>query len=157
MQNDASVTRQDGPDPLAIRGRIASLEAAMFQEPQVAIETSHVFADGLYAREIVIPAGTLLTGKIHGFEHINIVSKGSISVVTEHGARRISAPCTFVAQPGTKRLGYAHEDTVWTTIHALPNDVRDPDEAEALLILPAHPDAPALEQADAAALLEAMQ
>lgn len=142
------------PDPLVIREQIGALETAMFQAPQVAIETRHTFADGLYAREIDIPAGTLLTGKIHGFEHINIVSKGSISVLTENGARRIDAPCTFVAQPGTKRVGYAHSDTVWTTIHALSNDVRDPDEAEALLIVPAHPDAPLLTNAQVSALIE---
>jgi hypothetical protein len=24
----------------------------------------------------------------------------------------------MVSRPGTKRVGYAHEDTIWTTIHA---------------------------------------
>ena len=32
--------------------------------------------------------------------------------------REVSAPFTMVSRPGTKRVGLAIEDTVWTTIHA---------------------------------------
>jgi hypothetical protein len=144
----------DSPDPLAVRQNIADLEAAMFQAPQLEIETRHYFSDGVYAREIVIPEGALITGKIHAFEHINVVSKGSISVLTENGARRIDAPCTFIAPPGTKRVGLAHAETVWTTLHAVPNHIRTPDEAEALLILPTHPDALTVTAADVELLTE---
>jgi hypothetical protein len=140
------------PSPLDIRGKIDALEAAMFEQPQVEIEATHTFADGLYAREIEIKAGTLLTGKIHKFEHINIVSKGSISVLTENGAKRIEAPCAFVSPPGTKRVGYAHEDTVWTTVHALPNNVRDPERAEDFLVTMCYDDV--LDSVAAAALVE---
>lgn len=78
----------------------------------------HHFSKGIYAREMFIPAGTVLTGKIHRHEHLNIISAGDISVLTEEGPKRIVAPYTVVSPPGTKRLGYAHTDTVWTTIHA---------------------------------------
>lgn len=98
---------------------VDALEAAMLAEPQVTIEPVHRFADGLYAREITIPAGTLLTGKIHRTRHLNIVSQGDISVWSEgEPVRRIQAPFSFVAEPGTRRVGFAHADTVWTTIHA---------------------------------------
>jgi hypothetical protein len=79
--------------------------------------TEHHFAPGVYARELFIPKGSVLTGKIHKTEHLNIVSQGRIAVSTQDGRKIISAPCTFVSQPGTKRAGYALEDTVWTTIH----------------------------------------
>ena len=92
----------------------------------------HYFAKGLYAREIFIPKGTLLTGKIHRTEHLNIISKGDISVVTEEGTKRITAPFTMIAKPGTKRVGYAHEDTVWTTVHA--TDETDLEKIELELI-----------------------
>jgi hypothetical protein len=103
---------------VSVRDNIIALETAMLKEPQVEIEPTHYFADGIYAREIVIPAGTLLTGKIHRTRHLNIVSKGKIAVVTEEGHKVIDAPFTFVAEAGTKRVGFALEDTVWTTIHA---------------------------------------
>jgi hypothetical protein len=128
----------DGPRaPLSadvLRGKIDQLEALMRREPQVEIEPVHHFAHGLYAREITIKAGTLLTGKIHRTEHLNIVSKGRIIVWTEDGMREVSAPFTMVSHPGTKRVGYALEDTVWTTIHATAET--DLMKLEAELIAP---------------------
>ena len=99
---------------------VDELEGRMLADfPAVAIEPVHRFADGLYAREITIPSGTFLTGKIHRTRHLNIISAGEISVWTEgEPVRRIRAPFSFVAEPGTRRVGYAHEETVWTTIHA---------------------------------------
>jgi hypothetical protein len=102
----------------SLREKIDALEALMLREPQVEIEPVHHFAQGLYAREITIKAGTLLTGKIHRTEHLNIISKGRIVVLTEDGMREVAAPFTMISRPGTKRVGFALEDTVWTTIHA---------------------------------------
>lgn len=115
---------------------VDELEGRMHAEfPAVEIEPVHYFADGLYAREITIPAGTLLTGKIHKTRHLNVVSAGEISVWTEgEPVRRIRAPFTFVAEPGTRRVGFAHEDTVWTTIHSTPET--DLAALEAALIEP---------------------
>lgn len=93
------------------------LEEKMLDMPQFEIEPVHRFSDGLYAREITIPKGCLLTGKVHKTVHLNIISKGDITVWTEEGMKRVQAPFTMVSKPGTKRVGYAHEDTVWTTIH----------------------------------------
>lgn len=126
------------PRPATTRERLDALESELRKHPQVEIEPRHYFAKGLYAREITIPRGTLLTGKIHTTQHINIISQGDISVLTEHGPKRVKAPCTLISPPGTKRAGYAHEDTVWTTIHANPNDLTDPDELEAVLITPVY-------------------
>lgn len=64
-----------------------------------------------------IPAGTVATGKVHKTLHLNILSQGDVSVLTEDGMKRIQAPCTIVSPPGTKRAVYAHTDVVWTTIH----------------------------------------
>lgn len=100
------------------RASIVRLEEAMKALPQLEIKTTHHFAEGLYAREIMIPAGCLLTGKIHRGEHLNIVSQGEITVWTEGGMKTVKAPFTMVSKPGTKRVGLAHTDTVWTTIHA---------------------------------------
>ena len=119
---------------VTVRDNILALERSMLEQPQVEIEPTHYFADGIYAREIVIPAGTLLTGKIHRTRHLNIVSKGKIAVVTEDGQKIIEAPCTFVAEAGTKRVGLALEDTVWTTIHA--SQETDLEKLETELIAP---------------------
>ncbi len=123
-------------DPREIRADINEIEAALFEHPQVEIPVTHHFTKGIYAREILIPKGTLLTGKIHRFAHMNIISQGDISVLTENGVKRIKAPFTMVSPPNTKRIGYAHEDTVWTTIHG--TDETDLDALELELIAPTH-------------------
>ena len=110
------------------REKVLLIEREMFKAPQLSIKTKHYFSDGVYAREIYIPAGTLLTGKLHKFRQLNIVSLGDISVLLAGGIKRITAPYTVVSPPGTKRIAYAHVDTVWTTI--LRTDSDDLDEIE---------------------------
>lgn len=100
-----------------IRDKLYRLENTMLQMPQRECPLEHLFAHGIYARQMFIPKGTLLTGKIHKFSHINVVLKGDISVATEHGVQRIKAPAIFVAEPGTKRAGFAHEDTIFINFH----------------------------------------
>jgi hypothetical protein len=125
--------------PLPTREQIEHLEAQMRMMEQLVIEPVHHFADGLYAREILIRAGTILTGKVHSTEHLNIVSKGRIAVWTEDGMKIVAAPCTLVSRPGTKRVGFAIEDTVWTTIHANPENLTDLPALELALIDNAQP------------------
>jgi hypothetical protein len=101
-----------------IRTQIEALEAHLLTLPQVQLECRHYFADGLYGRELHIPAGTVLTGAIHKREHINIIIKGKIEVATESGSKIVEGPCVIVSPPGTKRVGIALEDTIWMTVHA---------------------------------------
>jgi hypothetical protein len=70
-----------------------------------------------YAREMMIPKGTLIIGKIHRHQHLNFISKGKVIVFTEFGKKHLQAPCTFVSEIGLKRAVYAEEDTLWTTVH----------------------------------------
>lgn len=82
----------------------------------------HWLAPGIYAREIHLPAGTLVVGKIHRHRHFNIISQGRITCYTEFGLETLTAPASFISEPGTKRVVYTHEDAIWTTIHPNPND-----------------------------------
>lgn len=103
------------------RDRLLELETTCQQFPQEqheVIEPTHYHCDGVYAREITIPKGTVLVGEIHLKDQINVVSQGKIRVATEEGVKEIEAPCTFISPAGTKRAGYALEDTVWTVFHA---------------------------------------
>jgi quercetin dioxygenase-like cupin family protein len=100
-----------------IREKLARLEAVLFAGQVVDLPVKHHFSRGVYARELFIPKGTVLVGKIHKYSQINIVNRGDISVLTEDGIKRVKAGDTIVSKPGIKRAGYAHEDTIWTTIH----------------------------------------
>lgn len=101
------------------------LESALDQ-PEMPI--THHFSDGVYVRELFIPKGTMLIGKRHRKETMNILLKGSLSVfvdedgkiVGENGkpvVKRIDAPAIFVSPPFSKKMGYAHEDTIFLNIH----------------------------------------
>lgn len=121
---------------LDVRANILALEDAMRGLPQAELPLQHHYAPGLYAREMLIPAGSLVVGKIHKHSHINVISAGVAWVVTEFGRDRLVAPFTFVSQPGTKRTVLAETDVIWTTIHTNEDDCRDPDELVERLTVP---------------------
>jgi len=107
-----------------IREKIGHLEKSLSSVPGVFFGDTdncplkHSFADGMYVREIFIPKGMLLVGKIHRHSHPNFLLKGEVSVVTESGGvERLKAPLSMVSPAGTKRVVYAHEDTTWVTVH----------------------------------------
>lgn len=118
------------------RDKVMRLEEWLKQFPQQAEQVTHHFSPGVYVREMFIPKGTVLTGKIHRHAHLNIMTKGDISVLTEHGVRRLKGPCTLLSSPGIKRAGYAHEDTVWMTVHENHDNERDMEKLEARYIAP---------------------
>ncbi len=142
------------PPQKQIREQIAKLETALLKLPQVETPITHRFSKGIYAREMFIPKGTLLIGKIHKFENLNIISQGDISVLTEEGVKRIKAPCTIVSPPGAKRVGYAHEDTTWTCIHA--TEETDLEKIEEEVIAKTFEDVQAIEAKDIEKLKEAL-
>lgn len=100
---------------LQIENAIASCPTAIFGDDVAPLE--HFFVDGAYIRKITMPEGMLLTSKIHKKRHPYFVIKGDVSVLTEEGAIRIKAPYFGITEPGTKRLLYIHEETVWITFH----------------------------------------
>jgi hypothetical protein len=105
--------------------KILRIEAEIRKLPQVEFPVTHHFIDDLYAREMHIPAGGVLVGRVHHYGCVNVISKGDISVLTDDGLTRITAPCTVVSSAGVKRFGFAHEATIWTSIHRNPNKITD--------------------------------
>lgn len=126
-----------------LRAEIGHFEALLAQQPEAVFGDSdrmpltHTFVDGMYVREILIPAGTLLTGKIHRHAHPNVLLRGEVLVVTEQGGREhLVAPRVMISPAGTKRAIYALTETVWITMHANPENLRDFAALEALIIAP---------------------
>ena len=113
--------------------KLFAIEAGLATLPQAEIPVKHYFSNGVYAREISVPAGSLIIGKMHRFSQINIVTKGDMSVLTENGWVRMTAGHTFDSPAGIKRAGYAHEDTVWTTICG--TDETDTDKIDEVLTI----------------------
>ena len=106
------------------RKKIFELEETMAKIPGATFGDSpemplkHSFSDGMYVREIFLPKGHILTGKIHKHSHPNFLMSGEVIVVTENGGREhLKGPLAMISEPGTKRAIVALEDTVWITVH----------------------------------------
>lgn len=97
------------------------LEVSMLEncEP-VHCLTTHKFTDGMYIREIFMPAGSLITSKIHKTEHPYVISYGKTAVSIDGNEwNEITAPYTGITIPGTRRVLYVIEDCIWTTFHKI--------------------------------------
>ena len=102
---------------------------------------THNFTDGIYTREIRIPAGTMLTGKIHKHEHPNVLLSGEVLMVTEHGGKEhVIGPKLMFSKPGTKRALYAITDLHWITFHHNPGNTQDLEKLENNIIAPTYED-----------------
>ena len=64
-----------------------------------------------------MPAGFILTSKIHKKDHPYFILKGKVSVLTEEGPVLLEAPYYGITPAGTKRVCYIHEDVLWVTVH----------------------------------------
>ncbi|TCB52669.1 hypothetical protein E0H80_02205 [Acinetobacter sp. ANC 4779] len=110
------------------------IEAGDMQSAE--INVVDYFAPGVYMRQMNAKAGTLVVGKMNRNEHINILLTGSLTVATEKGIKLLTAPVVLKSMPGTKRIGYFHEDSSWITVH--PTNETDLELIEQQVIVPDH-------------------
>lgn len=105
-------------DPAAVRAWIMRLTDTLLSMPgaQREFDVEHTFQDGMYMRKLFIPKGSLIIGKIHKLDCLNIVAQGDISVLTETGSARVRAGYTVASPAGIQKVGYAHEDTVFINV-----------------------------------------
>ncbi len=96
--------------------------------PKVELPVFHDFCNGIYARSLVIPAGTVLTGAVHKDECFFVVRSGVILITTDNGTIKAESGFMSITKPETKRAGLALVDTLVTTFHANPEELRDPEE-----------------------------
>lgn len=114
------------------RTKIHALQDAIKQMPQIQEELVHHFTDGLYGREMRVPAGTILVGKTHKKPCFNIILEGEVEVRAPEGAFRVKAPEFFISPAGTKRAMAVISDLTWITVH--PSNETDLDKLELELI-----------------------
>jgi quercetin dioxygenase-like cupin family protein len=109
-----------------MRQKVERLEACMRQLPQIDCPVAHFTAPGQIARRMEIPAGTTVTGAIHKLEHLVIIAKGRLRIVTEDGTRDVAAGDVITCKPGMKNAVTALEDSAWVNVFAI--DETDPDK-----------------------------
>jgi quercetin dioxygenase-like cupin family protein len=123
---------------MALEEAILKVEGSTYGDSDL-MPLKHSFGDGVYVREIFIPKGMILTGKIHRHSHPNFLMKGEVIVYTEHeGRQHLKAPLSMISKAGIKRAVYALEDTVWITVHV--TDETDLKKIEDYVIAPTYGD-----------------
>lgn len=122
----------------AHREQLQHLTAAMQETGQtVELTVEHYFSNKTYVREMVVPKGVALVGKIHRYECTNILAAGKMRIVTEEGRLDISAPYTYVSGPGVTKAMYALEDSVFINVHPWDGHSTE-EEMEERLIVPSY-------------------
>ena len=98
---------------------IDNVEALLAGMEQADCPVGHHFFDGLYSRETFVPAGAIFVTETHETNHPLFLMSGIISVWTkDKGVITIAAPKAVKTTPGTRRIVYAHTDTLGITVHA---------------------------------------
>lgn len=104
----------------AMLSKVREAEARLQELPQLAIETWHTLHGGMYARTIVIAAGTALTGA--ELDKATILIFDGDATFNAGGADedgiRLQGRHVLAASSGRKQLFYAHADTALTMVFA---------------------------------------
>ena len=88
----------------------------------------HSFADGIYVREMEMKKGQLGFSAIHKHSYAFFLLSGVLASSKEDGVEEFIAPCYIISPRGAKRIVYAVEDCVITTVHANPTNTEDLNE-----------------------------
>lgn len=109
---------------------IVALEKILSSYDQLEIPTQHIFAGGVYIRQITIPKDAFLIGKRHRYKTCDIMLSGSMVLYNGFGKEpiKITAPIITESPAFKKKMGYAYEETVW--LNAFPTDSTDIDGIE---------------------------
>ena len=94
----------------------------------------HIFADGIYVRQMTIEKGEIIIGAIHKHLHVWFLLSGNITVLTEDKLEEYKAPCTVLSTPGVKRIIYGNEESIFTNVHKNPSNTEDIKELEKQIV-----------------------
>ena len=115
---------------------VAAHPDAMGTEEIEDMYLEHFFAPGMYGRRMFIPAGLLLIGKIHRHSHLNVMTYGTLQIVSTFGSDLKMGPDMWQSEAGIQRNVLGINDAEIITLHANPTDTQDMAELEALIIAP---------------------
>lgn len=92
----------------------------------------HHFSDGLYSKEIHIPAETMVVQHKHSYAHMSILAKGKVVVLVDDESKIVEAPACLEIAAGKHHAVKALTDCVWFCVHA--TDEKDASKVDEVLI-----------------------
>jgi len=125
------------PRALVVRNAdILQLANRLLAGPHVKLPVRSYFAPGVYARELMMPAGTVVVGKEHRTEHLNIMLTGKATLIIDGQPVEAVAPFVINSKAGTMKVAAVHEPVRWLTVHPNPGDCRNVCKLEGALTVP---------------------
>ena len=126
--------------------KVETLENAMLasNDPRIAkgntdmFPLKHSFSEGVYIREMFMPKGGLVIGKLYKISHTWFLLSGELEVATDEGNNYYIGPCYVNAPEGTKRVLSAITDVVFVNVYPNPNNITDIDTLEDMLTCPSY-------------------
>lgn len=112
--------------------QVVALQAEMMGMDQLTPpEPTHYFAEGLYGRSIVMPAGSAWVGKTHSRSHILVMIYGEMQVTLPDGfVHHMTGHNIIVSPAGRKSAFKVLQDTCLLTVHHTFNTDLDVIEDE---------------------------
>ena len=83
-----------------------------------ASKIEHFFTEGVYARKMVIPAGTQVPTHQHVYDHLSILAQGRVRVGVGPISQEYVAPAMIEIKKNVAHRITAVEDSVWFCVHA---------------------------------------
>ena len=94
------------------------------------IPISHFFADQIYIRQMNMKQDQIVVGAIHNHLHVWFLMKGRVIINNNGEIVEHIAPCYTISEPGSKRLIYALEDSIFVNVHKNPSNTKNIEELE---------------------------
>ena len=126
--------------------KVETLENAMITsgDPRIVIGNSetfplkHSFSEGVYIREMFMPQGGLVIGKLYKISHTWFLLSGELEVATDEGTNYYVAPCYINAPEGTKRVLKSITDVIFVNVYPNPDNITDIEALEDMLTCPSY-------------------
>jgi len=89
----------------------------------------HSFADGVYIRQMNMKKGSIVIGAIHKDEHVWFLLSGNLTIGTQTQVEDY-----VISKPGTQRIIYSNEDSIFVNVHKNPTNNQNIKELENELV-----------------------
>lgn len=76
----------------------------------------HHFSPGVYGREMLLPAGHVIVGKIHKHENMLVMLQGECELFDGFQRHHIQAPQVWVTPAGSQRAAFAFTDCIFLSV-----------------------------------------
>jgi len=92
----------------------------------------HHFSDGLYAKQVHIPAGHVVGSHAHTYSHLSVLAKGDVILEVDGVQTEVSGPACLEIVAGRHHRVFAKTDAIWFCIHA--TDETDVNNIDKVLV-----------------------